>query len=71
MYRGDLVRDIARMALRKDHPQVDNSSVFLARRCHIEEGVIGYLRDVRNNFGRSSASQSYGFGAGLGEFPSL
>ena len=71
MFHGDLVRDIARMALRKDHPWVDNSSIFLARRCHIEEGVIGYLRDGRKNLGRSSASQSYDFVAGSGEYPSL
>ena len=71
MFRGDLVRDIARMALRKDHPRVDNSSVFLARWCHIEEGVIGYLRDVRKNLERGSGSQSYDFGAGEGEYPSL
>ena len=71
MFRGDLVRDIARMALRKDHPRVDNSSVFLAKRCHIEEGVVGYHQDVRKNLGHSSASQSYDFDAGSGEYLSL
>ena len=59
------------MALRKDHPWVGNSSEFLARRCHIEEGVVGYHRDVRNNLGRNSATQSYDFDAGSGEYPSL
>ena len=56
MFRGDLVRDIARMALRKNHPRVDNSPVFLARRWmpHFEEGEIGYVGDVRKNLGRSS-----------------
>ena len=69
MFCGNLVRDIARMALRKDQPGVDNSSVFLARWRHIEEGVIDYLRDVRNYLGRSSTSQSYDLGAGSGECP--
>ena len=56
MFRGDLVRDIARMALRKNHPRVDNSPIFLARRwvSHFEEGEIDYIEDVRKTLRRSS-----------------
>ena len=56
--RGDLVREIARMALRKDRgPQVDNSIGILGRVVGIplKQDVIGYLGDVRKDLRRSSA----------------
>ena len=52
-FRGDLVKDIARMAVRKDR----GPGVFFAVWVGIplKEDVIGHLGDVRNNVGRSSA----------------
>lgn len=57
--RGDLVREIARMVLRRDRgPRVDNSIGILGRVVGIplKQDVIGYLGDVRKDLRRSSAA---------------
>ena len=58
--RGDLVREIVRMVLRKDRGlRVDNSIGILLRVVDIplREDVIGDLGGVRRDLGRSSAGQ--------------
>jgi len=57
VFRGDLVREIARMVLRKDRgSRVDNSIGILGRveGIPLNEDAIGYLGGVRKDLRRSS-----------------
>ena len=59
MFRGDLVGEIARMALRRDRgPRVDSPIGVLGRVVGIlsKEDVVGHLGDVRKDLGRSSVT---------------
>jgi hypothetical protein len=55
VFRGDLVRDTAHMALREDcNARVDNS-IGCVVGTPLKEDVVGYLGDVRKGLGRRSA----------------
>ena len=59
VFRGDLVGEMARMALRKDRgPRVDSPIGVLGRVVGIpsKEDVVGHLGDVRKDLGRSSVT---------------
>lgn len=66
-FRGDLVKDIARMAVRKDRgPRVDNSIGVLRLWVGIplKEDVIGHHGDVRKNVGVSQFCWPHGLVTG-------